>query len=178
LLPKDPFLTWEQCLNNKPFISEISKYKDEWKAIQRLQGNVSHTSMHSGGVVIWSRLSDLLPVKCIHNIEGKRIKRVVCFDMDDLHEIGHFKFDILGLKTLETLDLALKNVKTVHGIDLDLDRIDYEDKNVINMLAKGDVKGVFQVEEQAQRVMEQYPQNFRDIIAINALIRPKQNWAL
>lgn len=40
------------------------------------------------------------------------------------------------------------------------------------MLSNGDVKGVFQLEEQAQRVMQQAPKNFRDIIAINALIRP------
>jgi DNA polymerase-3 subunit alpha len=128
--------------------------------------------MHAGGVIIWNKLSDVLPVKCINNMDGKRIKRVVCFDMDDLHELGHFKFDILGLKTLETLELALKNVKEVYGIDIDLNKIDYEDKNVIAMLASGNVKGVFQLEEQAQRVKQQCPQNFRDIIAINALIRP------
>lgn len=172
LLPTDPFLTWEQCLQNKPYIDAIKRYPDEWTAIQRLQGSVSHTSMHAGGIIIWNKLSDVLPVKVINNMQGKRIKRVVCFDMDDLHELGHFKFDILGLSTLETLDLALKNVKTVHGIDIDLTKIDYEDKNILAMLASGDVKGVFQLEEQAQRVKQQSPGNFRDVIAINALIRP------
>lgn len=172
-LSDSPFLKWKDCLNNKEYVSKISKYKNEWKAIQRLQGNVSHTSMHAGGVVIWNQLSDIVPVKCIHNLEGKRIKRVVCFDMDDLHEIGVYKFDILGLKTLKILDKALKNVKDIHDVDLDITKLNYEDKNVIDMIASGDVKGVFQIEEQAQRVMQQKPVNFRDLIAINAIIRPE-----
>lgn len=88
LLPKDPFLTWEQCLSNQEYINTMKRYPDEWKAIQRLQGNLSHTSMHAGGVIIWNKLSDVLPVKCIDNMKGERIKRVVCFDMDDLHELG------------------------------------------------------------------------------------------
>lgn len=40
------------------------------------------------------------------------------------------------------------------------------------MLCRGDVSGVFQIAGQAQKVMEQQPRNFRDLIAINALIRP------
>lgn len=178
LIPELPGLKWRDVLANHDYIKAISKYENEWKCIQRLQGNVSHTSMHAGGVVIWDGLSNILPVKAINNLNNNRIKRVVCFDMDDLHDIGVFKFDILGLSTLETEDLCLKNIKEIHGIDLDLSKINYEDENVIKMIASGDVKGVFQLEEQAERVMKQNPKNFRDIIAINALIRPKQNWAL
>ena len=45
------------------------------------------------------------------------------------------------------------------------------------MLCKGDVSGVFQLNNQAQKVIEQQPKNFKDLIAINALIRPGVgNW--
>ena len=47
-----------------------------------------------------------------------------------------------------------------------------EDENIYKMLCSGDVSGVFQLSNQAQKVMEQQPSNFRDLIAINALIRP------
>lgn len=40
------------------------------------------------------------------------------------------------------------------------------------MLSNGDVSGVFQLSNQAQKVVEQQPRNFKDLIAINALIRP------
>jgi DNA polymerase-3 subunit alpha len=40
------------------------------------------------------------------------------------------------------------------------------------MLCKGDVSGIFQINNQAGKVMEQQPRCFRDLIAINALIRP------
>lgn len=55
---------------------------------------------------------------------------------------------------------------------MDLYEIDYEDENIYEMLCKGDVSGTFQLGNQAQKVMEQQPQNFKDLIAINALIRP------
>jgi DNA polymerase-3 subunit alpha len=172
LLPKTPDLQWKHVLMNNGYISEMEKHPKEWKAIKRLQGNISNTSMHAGGVIIWDKLSDVLPVKCILNAEGKRIKRVVCFDMDDLHELGHFKLDILGLNTLEVQDDCLKNIKEIHGVNLDIDSIDYEDENVINLIASGDLLGIFQLSEQVERVKEHAPKNFRDVIAINSLIRP------
>jgi DNA polymerase III subunit alpha len=172
LLSDNPLAGWKDALNNKEYLNAIRQYPREWKCIQRLQGNVTNTSMHAGGVIIWDKVSDVLPVKCIPNKSGKRIKRVACFDMDDLHELGHYKFDILGLNTLELQDMCLKNIKEIHGVDIDFDKIDYEDENVIKMIASGDLTGVFQLEEQAARVIEQNPNNFRDIIAINALIRP------
>lgn len=172
LLPDVPSLTWEDTLNNREYITEMENHPQEWKAIQRLQGNVTHTSMHAGGIIIWDGVSNVLPVKCIPNENGARVKRVTCFDMDDLHDLGHFKFDILGLKTLELQDNCLQNVVNVLNEKINLDAIDYEDKNVLNLMASGDLLGIFQLEEQAQRVKEQNPQNFRDIIAINALIRP------
>ena len=40
------------------------------------------------------------------------------------------------------------------------------------MLSDGDVSGVFQLANQRDKVMQQKPKNFSDLIAINALIRP------
>jgi len=58
------------------------------------------------------------------------------------------------------------------GVEIELATIDYEDSNVYDMLCRGDVSGVFQLANQSTKVMEQAPRNFRDLIAINALIRP------
>lgn len=40
------------------------------------------------------------------------------------------------------------------------------------MLCSGDTLGIFQLEDQSTKVIEQQPRNFKDLIAINALIRP------
>lgn len=172
LLPDKPGLKWSDVITNEKYIKEISKYKREWKCIQRLQGNVSHTSMHAGGIVIWDNISDILPVKTINNLSNKRIKRVVCFDMDDLHELGVFKFDVLGLSTLETLEMAVNNVENLHGIHLDLNKINYEDKAVLSDISNGNVAGIFQLSEQPQIALNMKPKTFRDIIVYNAIIRP------
>ena len=55
---------------------------------------------------------------------------------------------------------------------IDLYTIDFNDSKVYDMLCKGYVSGIFQLSNQAQKVIEQQPRNFKDLIAINALIRP------
>jgi len=64
------------------------KYPTEFSVIERLECIVSHESQHAGGVIICKDLSSILPVK---TIAEDRTKRIVAFDMDMLHELGHFK---------------------------------------------------------------------------------------
>jgi DNA polymerase-3 subunit alpha len=146
-----------------------AKLKVEFDVIDRLEGVISHESQHSGGVVIYPDLSSHLPLKT----RGEdRTKRIVGWDKYMLEELGHYKFDILGLETLPVVRRTLDSIKYTTGEEVDLDKIDYEDQKVYDMLCKGDVSGIFQINAQAQKVMEQQPRNFRDLIAINALIRP------
>ncbi len=169
-MPDRPSFTLEEALNESEELRVYKyRYPHEFKVIERLEGTISHVSQHAGGVVIWKQLSDVLPVT---SNSDNRNKRIVAFDMDTLEELGHFKFDVLGLQTLEVIQRTLDNIKELHGINIDLDKIDYEDKNIYDMLCNGDTLGVFQLEEQSTKVIEQQPREFRDLIAINALIRP------
>ena len=169
-MPDRPSFTLEEALNESRDLRVYAmRYEKEFEVIKRLEGVISHTSQHAGGVVIWNKLSDILPVI---SDSDDRSKRVVAFDMDMIEEIGAFKFDLLGLQTLEVIQRTLDNIKKIHGIDINLDKIDYEDKEVYDMLCKGDVSGVFQLSEQAAKVIEQQPKNFKDLIAINAFVRP------
>lgn len=145
------------------------KFKTEFDVIERLEGVISHESMHAGGVIIYPDLSRYVPIK---TISEDRSKRIVAWDKYMLEDLGHYKFDVLGLETLPTVRRTLDSIRETTGEDIDLNRIDYEDPEVYAMLCKGDVSGVFQLANQAQKVMEQRPKDFRDLIAINALIRP------
>lgn len=169
-MPKRPSFTLKEAFKESKELREYKKkYPIEFGIIERLEGTISHTGQHAGGVIIWKELSDKLPVQ---TISEDRNKRIVAFDMNELEELGFFKFDILGLQTLEVIQRTLDNIKRIHGEEIDLDDIDYEDKEVYDMLCKGDLTGVFQLAEQSVKVMEQQPRNFKDIIAINAFIRP------
>lgn len=160
---KDAFESSPELLEYK------KKYKIEFEVIERLEGIVSHESQHAGGVIIYPNLSSLLPIK---TKAEDRTKRIVAFDKYMIEELGHYKFDVLGLETLPVLKRCLDSIKKTEGIDVDLYNIDYEDQKIYDMLCNGNVSGVFQLNNQAQKVMEQQPRDFKDLIAINALIRP------
>lgn len=145
------------------------KYRLEFSIIERLEGLISHESQHAGGVIIYPQLSSLLPIKT----RGEdRTKRIVGFDKYMLEELGHYKFDILGLETLPVIRRATESIKQLEGLEVDLYSLDYDEQEVYDMLCKGDVSGVFQLANQPGKIIEQQPRNFKDLIAINALIRP------
>jgi len=162
--------TLNDAYQQSPQLLEFKeKFKIEFEVIERLEGIVSHEGQHAGGVIIYPNLSSILPVK---TKAEDRTKRIVAFDKDILEELGHYKFDILGLETLPVIKSCLVSIKETEGIDINLHAIDYNDKKVYEMLCQGDVSGVFQLSNQAQKIIEQQPKNFEDLIAINALIRP------
>lgn len=170
LIPEIGCRTLEQAYAHAPELLKYKKrYPVEWGVIERLVGVISHDSQHAGGVIIYEGLSSILPVK---TIGGDRTKRIVAWDKYMLEELGHYKFDILGLATLPVLHRALESIEEEMGIPFDIKTIDLEDKETYDMLCRGEVSGVFQLNSQAQKVMEQQPRTFKDLIAINALIRP------
>jgi DNA polymerase-3 subunit alpha len=143
------------------------QYPTEWDVIERLENVISHESQHAGGVLIYEGLGDIVPLKWDRDEEIF----VATWDKYMLEDLGHYKFDVLGLITLPILHGALESARA-SGHKIDLTKIDLEDKRVYDMLCKGDVSGVFQINNQAGKVIQQQPRNFRDLIAINALIRP------
>jgi len=169
LIP-DTAETLEEALQNNPELQKYrQKYKVEFDVIEKLQGIISHEGQHAGGILIYPNLSSFLPIK---TKAEDRTKRIVAFDKYMIEELGHYKFDVLGLETLPVIRRTLDSIKSNTGIDIDLYSINYEDPNIYDMLCKGNVSGIFQINNQKQKVMEQQPRNFKDLIALNALIRP------
>lgn len=162
--------TLEKAYSINPALLQYKeKYRVEWEVIERLENVISHVGQHAGGVIIYPNLSDYIPL--ITKAED-RTKRIAAFDMDVIHDIGFFKFDILGLETIKDIHRCVESIKETTGEILNLDEIDYEDQATYDTLCRGDVSGVFQLAAQSTKVIEQQPRNFRDLIAINALIRP------
>lgn len=136
---------------------------------RNLEGLPRHSATHAAGVVIASRpLVEYVPLQNNeHNI-------VAQFDMTTLEELGLLKMDFLGLKTLTVLKDAVNMIKQNRGIDIDLDKIDLDDKEVYKMIGEGKTVGVFQFEStgMASFMKELKPDCLEDMIAGNALYRP------
>ena len=86
---------------------------------------------------------------------------------------GLVKFDLLGLKTLTVINKTIKRLK-LKKINLDIDKINLEDKKVYSLLSTGETVGLFQLESTGMResIKQMKPNRFDDIIALVALYRP------
>jgi DNA polymerase-3 subunit alpha len=176
LVPQNPAapVTLAAAIAGEP---KLQAFRDEDPVVarafdiaQRLEGLTRHASTHAAGIVIADRpLSELVPLYR----DPKSDMPVTQFNMKWVEPAGLVKFDFLGLKTLTVLDLAVKLLKR-RGIDLDLARLQLDDPKSYQMLARGDVVGVFQVESQGMRraLVDMRPDRFEDIIALVALYRP------
>ncbi|MCA6120579.1 DNA polymerase III subunit alpha [Bradyrhizobium sp. WSM 1704] len=176
LVPQNPAapVTLAQAIEGEP---KLQAFRDEDPVVarafdiaQRLEGLTRHASTHAAGIVIGDRpLSELVPMYR----DPKSDMPVTQFNMKWVEPAGLVKFDFLGLKTLTVLDVAVKLLKQ-RDIHVDLATLPIDDAASYQMLARGDVVGVFQVESQGMRraLIDMRPDRFEDIIALVALYRP------
>ena len=136
----------------------------------KLEGLYRHASTHAAGIVIGDRpLSELVPMYR----DPRSDMPVTQFNMKYVEQAGLVKFDFLGLKTLTTLDTAVKFIRR-RGVDIDLASIPLDDQKTYEMLARGETVGIFQVESAGMRkaLIGMKPDCIEDIIALVALYRP------
>lgn len=134
-----------------------------------LEGLPRHSGTHAAGVVIASQpLVNYVPMQ---KNEGNIVTQ---FTMGTLEELGLLKMDFLGLRTLTVMNDAVEMVKEGRGIDIDLDKIDLEDKEVYKMIGEGKTVGIFQLESPGMTsfMKDLKPDNLEDIIAGISLYRP------
>ncbi|MBO4214189.1 MAG: DNA polymerase III subunit alpha [Lachnospiraceae bacterium] len=137
----------------------------------KLEGLPRNTSMHAAGVVICNRpVDEYVPLSRTAS-DGPVMTE---YEAPTLEELGLLKMDFLGLRTLSVIEGTIKNVKKTRGIDIDLNSLTFDDKNIFDMLSQGKTEGVFQLESQGMTnfMKELKPQSFDDIIAGIALYRP------
>jgi DNA polymerase-3 subunit alpha len=164
LMPDRLEFTFEEALKENKELDKFFKENQELKhIIQKFEGITEHASTHAGGVIICKGLTYMLPI--IKRSDDKD-KMIIALDKKALEELGHYKFDILGLSSLT----MMQNIKDF--VNVDWNKIDFDKPEVYEMLQKGEVTGVFQLSEQKDKTIEMKPNCFNDLIAINALIRP------
>ncbi|MDP4179446.1 MAG: DNA polymerase III subunit alpha, partial [Bacillota bacterium] len=99
---------------------------------------------------------------------------VTQFPMGTLEELGLLKMDFLGLRTLTVIRDTIEMVKNNRNDDVDIDKINFEDKEVYKMIGEGKTVGVFQLESPGMTsfMKELKPDSLEDIIAGISLYRP------
>jgi len=136
---------------------------------KRLEGLPRHTSTHAAGVVIASE-----PLVKFVPLQKNEDSIVTQFTMGALEELGLLKMDFLGLRTLTVIRDTVEMIKQNKHIDVDISKLDFEDKEVYKMMGEGQTVGVFQFESpgMASFMKELKPESLEDIIAGNSLYRP------
>lgn len=138
--------------------------------VGKIEGLYRHASTHPAGVVIGDRpLDEIVPLYR----DPRSNMPVTQFDYEDAEKAGLVKFDFLGLKTLTVIAKAEELLRR-RGIDLDTQRIDFEDGPTFEMLASGESVGVFQLEGAGMRdlMRKMRPDHINDLVALVALYRP------
>ena len=174
MIPQELNITIDKALEMnhelKALYDTDEKIKELINMSRRLEGLPRHTSMHAAGVVISQKeVDEYVPLS--RAADGTIVTQ---FTMTTLEELGLLKMDFLGLRTLTVIDNAVRLVAKDTGRKLDMLKIDYNDRAVLDSIGTGKTEGVFQLESGGMKnfMKELKPQSLEDIIAGISLYRP------
>ncbi len=138
----------------------------------KLEGVARHFGMHACGVVISpGPLTDYVPLQEATKGDTKMLSQ---YSLHPVEVVGLVKMDFLGLANLTIMKNALRIIRKVYDLEVELDGIPFDDKKTYDMLAQGLSTGVFQLESQGMKkyLRKLKPQVLEDVIAMAAMYRP------
>lgn len=137
---------------------------------RRIEGTNKTFGVHAAGVVIAADpLDELVPLQ--RNNDGQVITQ---YFMEDVESMGLLKMDFLGLKNLTMIEKATALISKSSDQPLNMDDLPAQDPATFQLLARGDLEGIFQLESSGMRqiVKDLKPSSLEDISSILALYRP------
>ncbi len=176
MIPREPGvnITLERALEMNPELQKMYREDEQVHELiemsKRLEGLPRHTSMHAAGVVISQKsIDEYVPLSL-----GSDGSITTQFTMTTLEELGLLKMDFLGLRTLTVIQDAARLAGESSEADVDMEKIDYDDKKVLSSIGTGRTDGIFQLESGGMKsfMKELKPQTLEDVIAGISLYRP------
>ena len=162
-------------------VKEVSEFREAYESSEEtkrlvdvaktLEGVSRNVSTHAAGVVI-------APEPLVHytplQFGPGRESVITQYDMKAVGDIGLLKIDFLGLQNLDIIATCLRLLKERRGLEIDIDKIPFDDSKTYELIAGADTHGVFQLEGAGMRRMltDMRPQVFEDVAAAVALFRP------
>ena len=173
MIPQELGITIDKALQMNPELRKLYESDETVTHLidmaKRLEGLPRHCSMHAAGVVICQKpVEEYVPLS--RAADGTITTQ---FIMTTLEELGLLKMDFLGLRTLTVIQNAVQLARKKQP-DLQIDKIDYNDKAVLDYIGTGKKEGIFQLESGGMKnfMKELQPHSLEDVIAGISLYRP------
>ncbi len=174
LIPPVLNISLDEAIESVPGLQEMEKSEEQGRLIRlarALEGMKRHVSIHASGVVM---VNDALD-KHVPLFKDKNERIATQFDGDMVKDVGLVKFDFLGVKTIAEIHHTVQLIEKIHGVKIDLEEIPFDDQKTYELIGKGLLAGLFQLETSAGMravIMQIKPTKFEDFIPIPALYRP------
>jgi DNA polymerase-3 subunit alpha len=166
----------DECLKKVQELKALYDTNPEAKKLidtaRHLEGVARHASVHACGTVIAK--DPLMERAPLQFAPGEEDIIITQFEMHAVEDLGLLKIDFLGLKNLTIIEDALRLIKELRNVTIDISKIPLDDKKTYELLQKGDTTGVFQFESSGMRryMKDIKPTRLEDLIALVALFRP------
>lgn len=157
-------------------VPEIAKFRDErsdiWAHALKLEGTIRSFGQHAAGLVV---AGEPITNRAVQETRGD--SAIVNWDKRSVEDWGLVKMDLLGLSTLDVLEIARQYIKERHGVDVIYTKVRLDDDDVMKAFSAGETTGVFQFESPGMRKLLRDlavggQLTFEDITAATALYRP------
>lgn len=169
----------QHALSISEALAEIPNLKKEYEedpeiktlmdSAMSIEGLPRHTSTHAAGIVITKN-----PVDTYVPLYVDDGNITTQFTMTELEELGLLKMDFLSLRNLTVIQKTLDLINKYENLRIDLTSIDFDDKNIYELISSGNTLGIFQLESSGMKNFMKLlkPENIEDVIAGISLYRP------
>lgn len=161
---------------DKDIYAEFKQYEERYPELFRLarafEGTPRNQGVHASGILVTPMpINDLFPTRV--DSDGSQ---VTLYTGPQCESLGTCKLDILGLKTLDVMDLTIKAINpkaTVYELYEIVDGY-LDNEEMFASLCNKETEGIFQLESALFKgmVSDIQPTNMEDITVITALGRP------
>lgn len=191
MIPDGPKVTIQQALDEsvefQSFAESSPMHQKIVHVAKTLEGTPRNLSTHACGICISREpMDEYLPeLVVMDKKDGATVSTQ--YNMTECEDAGVLKMDFLGLRTLDVIDSALKEIRSGHpDFSLKSNEIPVNDPMVYRFMSEGNTDGVFQFESDGMKRLladmyqdiketdseEKGEEYFERLIAAVALYRP------
>ena len=168
-------ITIDKALATNPDLKKAYESEEDVKqvidAAKSLEGHVRGEGVHACATIICrDPMADHVPMK--RDTKGGGI--ITQYDGHYTPDLGLLKMDFLGLRTLDVLSIACRNIEERTGTKIVPEEIPTDDELAFKLMQSGNMDGLFQVEGALYVSLFKRlpPKQFSDVVASIALNRP------